>query len=75
MNRTGNTLLAIAAGAVAGIIIGVLFAPDKGSETRRKIREEGEKLADSIKNKFCGAKEKFNDRKEDIGQTFKEKVI
>jgi gas vesicle protein len=75
MNKTGKTLLAIATGAVAGIIIGVLFAPDKGSETRRKSREEGEKLADNIKNKFCGAKEKFNDRKEDIGQTFKEKVI
>lgn len=58
MNNTSKTLLVIAAGAAAGAIIGVLFAPDKGSETRRKIREEGEKLADSIKNKCFDTKVK-----------------
>ena len=74
MNNTGKILVAIVAGAAVGAILGVLFAPDKGSETRRKISEQGEKLADSIKDKFCGAKEKFNDLKEDIEQPIKEKA-
>ena len=39
-------------GAAAGAIIGVLFAPDRGSETRRKISEKGNDLTDALKNKF-----------------------
>jgi gas vesicle protein len=39
-------------GAAAGAVLGVLFAPDRGSETRRKISEKSNDLADSLKNKF-----------------------
>lgn len=35
-------------GFAAGMVVGMLFAPDKGSETRRKISETGSDL----KNKF-----------------------
>ena len=38
-NNTGNTLLALLAGAAVGKGIGILFAPDKGSKTRKKIRD------------------------------------
>lgn len=61
MNKKGNGLLfAFLAGAAVGAIIGILYAPDKGSNTReklsfrldkyRKMLEEfiGEKMAGTV---------------------------
>jgi gas vesicle protein len=48
---SGKVLASVLAGAAAGAILGILFAPDKGTETRRKIAEKGTDLADSVKGK------------------------
>jgi gas vesicle protein len=37
MSKKGNALMAFLAGAAAGAILGVLYAPDKGSNTREKL--------------------------------------
>lgn len=74
MNSTGKIFTAFAAGAVVGAIAGILLAPDKGSETRRKLNEQGKKVADDLKDKFNKGKERFSDLKEDIEKTMKEKV-
>ena len=39
-------------GVAAGVAIGLLFAPDKGSETRRKISQKYNDLGDSLKEKY-----------------------
>jgi gas vesicle protein len=74
MNDTTKILAAFAAGALVGAIAGVLFAPDKGSETRKKIGEQGKKWANSMKDKFKEGKEKFDEMKEGARQNFKEAV-
>jgi gas vesicle protein len=74
MNDTTKILAVFAAGALVGAIAGVLLAPDKGSETRRKITEQGKKLAGSMKEKIIAGKEKFNDLKEGVRQNFREEV-
>ena len=74
MNNTSKILIALVAVATAGAIVGMLFAPDKGSEIRRKINEQGKKIADDVQGKFRKGKEKLNNLKENIVQTVKEKV-
>lgn len=74
MKSTGKILAAIVAGAAIGAIVGILFAPDKGSETRKKIGEEGKKLAEDMKDKFRKGKEKLNELKKDFERTVKEKA-
>lgn len=39
MNSTGKVLLAIIGAAAAGAIIGMLVAPEKGSDLRKKLSE------------------------------------
>jgi gas vesicle protein len=72
---TTKTLLGFIAGAAVGAALGILFAPDKGTETRRKISEQSNDLADNLKGKFTdlvdGVKDKFSSLKgeaEDVAE-------
>ncbi|THU37145.1 YtxH domain-containing protein [Niastella caeni] len=69
---TSNTkiILGMLAAAAAGAAIGILLAPEKGSELRRKIKngidevmeDVAELLAvgkEEMKNMYAGAKEEF----------------
>jgi len=68
MNNSGKILAALIIGAAVGAAFGILYAPDKGSETRKKINEEGKKMSDAIKDKFNKMKEKMNAVKDDLEQ-------
>jgi gas vesicle protein len=49
---SGKVLLGLLAGIAAGALLGVLFAPEKGSVTRKKIAKKSEDYADSLKDKI-----------------------
>lgn len=50
--NTGKVLLGVLAGVAAGALMGILFAPAKGSRTRRRILRQGESYVDGLKEKF-----------------------
>ncbi len=41
---SGRVFLGLLAGVAAGAVLGILFAPDKGSVTRRNIAQEKRRL-------------------------------
>jgi gas vesicle protein len=55
MEDSGNSIKLLGAvilGAAIGATLGVLYAPDKGTETRKKIAGGADLLTDSLKDKF-----------------------
>ncbi len=65
------------AGAAVGALAGILFAPDKGSNTRKKIASKSGDITDSVKNSFNdfidGVKQTYTGAKEE-GEEFANKA-
>jgi gas vesicle protein len=68
--NTGKVVLGLLAGLATGAVLGILLAPDKGCDTRKKITGKGKDYSDSLKNKFDEFKEsiveKFEKVKRDV---------
>lgn len=69
---TGKVLLGALAGFAAGAVLGILLAPDKGEETRKKMSKKADDFSDGLKtklndvietvmNKFESVKDEAND--------------
>jgi len=63
-NDTGKLIGAILLGTAIGVVLGTIFAPDKGSETRKKILAKGDDLTDAIKDKISDL---FDEAKKETG--------
>lgn len=73
MESTSKVLLGVLGGVAAGAILGILFAPDKGVNTRKKLVDQGKDLADkgkgyadNLKGKFDGIKKEVTDKYENF---------
>jgi gas vesicle protein len=72
--NSSKVLLGILGGVAAGALMGILFAPDKGSKTRKKIVDKSKGLADDIKEKFEDLYEDVTDKYENLLQDAKKLV-
>jgi gas vesicle protein len=60
--NTGKLLLGVLAGITAGALFGILFAPDKGYKTRKRILKTGKNYANGLTEKFEDLMEETTDK-------------
>ena len=59
---TQKIVIGTLAGLATGALLGILFAPDKGSEVRRKIADKSEDYVDAVKDTFNSFVDSVSDR-------------
>jgi gas vesicle protein len=69
MTTGTKVALGILGAAAAGVVIGMLIAPEKGSEMRKRISKSAGDWVDNLSNLFVKGKEEL----EDLGATAVEK--
>ena len=73
-STNGKVVLGVLGGVAAGALLGVLFAPDKGTKTRKKILDKGNEYIDDLKSKLDDLYENATDKYEDLLNATKELV-
>lgn len=63
---TGKVVLGALAGLATGAILGILFAPEKGTETRKKIATKGKDSLDDLKNKYNDLIDSLSSKLDDV---------
>ncbi|HEY6143198.1 MAG TPA: YtxH domain-containing protein [Flavobacterium sp.] len=66
--ESGKVVLGVLGGVAVGALMGVLFAPEKGSKTRKRIMNKANDGVDVIKDKFDSLLESVNEKYENIWQ-------
>lgn len=67
MKKFSKIMIAASIGLVAGVVLGILFAPKKGEKTRKDISKKTKKFFDDIN-------EQGSETIEELKEKFKEQV-
>ena len=74
MTDNSKVFVALLVGLAAGAALGILFAPDKGAETRDKLSESLKNLGDSIKETASAEIENLINLKDKVVNNVKSKI-
>ena len=74
MKDNTKVVVALLVGLAAGAALGILFAPDKGTETRDKLAESFKGLGDSIKETASSQFENLKSYKDKVVDNIKSKI-
>ncbi|NNK10390.1 MAG: YtxH domain-containing protein [Flavobacteriaceae bacterium] len=73
-NNTGNILLALLSGAAIGAGIGILYAPDEGKKTRKKIKTKVIDGTHDLTDRLVHAKEELTKTVDEKKEDFEHKL-
>lgn len=68
MRNAGDIIGAFLIGVAVGTVIGILYAPQSGEETRRLLSEKGSKTIEELNQKINNLKEEFDKIKRDVSK-------
>jgi gas vesicle protein len=68
MSKTSKVLLGVLGAAAAGVVVGLLIAPEKGAETRKKISKKTKDWKDQVNNLIKTGKDYITDVSETIAE-------
>jgi gas vesicle protein len=74
MSDNSKVLVALLAGVAAGAALGLLFAPEKGSETRDKLGQSLKDFGDSIKDRAADEINNLTNLKDKVVDSIKSKL-
>lgn len=72
--RTNRVAVGVLGGIAAGALLGILFAPHKGSKTRKRILNKGKCYADEAKEKLEEVITDFTEKSEALWNDAKEMI-
>ncbi|MBT8264338.1 MAG: YtxH domain-containing protein [Eudoraea sp.] len=73
-DNSGNVLLALLTGAAIGAGIGILYAPDEGKKTRKKIKTKVVDAKHDITERLTHAKDELTKTVEEKKEAFEHKL-
>lgn len=73
-DNSGNILLALLTGAAIGAGIGILYAPDEGKKTRKKIKTKVVDAKHDITERLTHAKDELTKTVEEKKEAFEHKL-
>ena len=71
MNDNSKVLVGLLAGLAAGAALGLLFAPEKGTETRDRLSQSLKDLGDSIKERAADEIDSLTNLKDKVVSSVK----
>jgi gas vesicle protein len=60
-----RTVIALLAGAAVGAVLGILLAPDKGEESRKKVKKTAEDCVDKVKDTLSNLRKRKDENVEE----------
>lgn len=74
MSKIANTLFGFTAGTAVGVGLGLLFAQDKGENTRKKIKDSVRDTVDELKQQLESLTKSLRNKSSEIKGTLEERV-
>lgn len=74
MNDTGKLMMTLTAGFAAGVVAGILFAPEVGETTRDNIKSKAAELGDELDKHYQVEIEKLKGKLSELTSELKQHV-